>query len=106
MRGFAPISFFTEIFGSLRNTSYLCIRNDINKKMETRKFKQVPSINRVGERNPRIPKPVIVNYGNTNQEKENKVIRLIKDTIRQQEPNADIILFGSRARGEARKDSD
>ena len=31
--------------------------------METRKFKQVPSINRVGGRNPEIPNPVIVSYG-------------------------------------------
>ena len=31
--------------------------------MDTRKFKQVPSINRIGERNPNIPKPVIVNRG-------------------------------------------
>ena len=31
--------------------------------METRKFKQVPSINRIGERNPKIPTPIIVNSG-------------------------------------------
>ena len=31
--------------------------------METRKFKQVPSINQLGERNSAIPKPVIVNCG-------------------------------------------
>jgi predicted nucleotidyltransferase len=40
------------------------------------------------------------------KEKDNKIIRLIRETVRQQEPNADIILYGSRARGEARKDSD
>ena len=28
--------------------------------METRKFKQVPSINRLGSRNPAIPSPVII----------------------------------------------
>ena len=39
-------------------------------------------------------------------DKDSKTIRLIRDTVRQQEPNADIILYGSRARGEARKDSD
>ena len=31
--------------------------------METKKFKQVPSINRIGERNPNIPAPVIVRCG-------------------------------------------
>ena len=31
--------------------------------METRKFKQVPSINRIGDRNPNIPAPVIVSSG-------------------------------------------
>jgi len=31
--------------------------------METKKFKQIPSINRIGERNPNIPAPVVVNYG-------------------------------------------
>lgn len=40
------------------------------------------------------------------KEKDNKIIRLIRETVRLQEPNADIILYGSRARGEARKDSD
>lgn len=40
------------------------------------------------------------------QEKDNRILNLIKDTVRKQEPNADIILYGSRARGEARKDSD
>lgn len=28
--------------------------------METRKFKQVPSINRIGGRNPMIPTPVVI----------------------------------------------
>ena len=42
----------------------------------------------------------------TIKEKDNEIIRLIQQTVRQQEPNADIILYGSRARGEARKDSD
>ena len=31
--------------------------------METRKFKQVPSINRIGKGNPNIPRPVIVSRG-------------------------------------------
>lgn len=40
------------------------------------------------------------------QEKDKRIISLIKETVRQQEPEADIILYGSRARGEARDDSD
>ena len=40
------------------------------------------------------------------QEKDNSVLSLIRDTVREQEPTAEIILYGSRARGEARKDSD
>lgn len=31
--------------------------------METKKFKQVPSINRIGDPNPNIPAPVIVSRG-------------------------------------------
>jgi hypothetical protein len=31
--------------------------------MNTKKFKQVPSINRIGEPNPDIPKPVVVSRG-------------------------------------------
>lgn len=42
----------------------------------------------------------------TTKEKDNKIIRLIRETVRLQEPNADIILYGSRARGEAKKGSD
>lgn len=35
-----------------------------------------------------------------------KIISLIRDTIRASEPTAQIILYGSRARGDAREDSD
>jgi hypothetical protein len=35
--------------------------------METKKFKQVPSINRIGGRNPNIPAPVIVSRGTKNK---------------------------------------
>ena len=39
-------------------------------------------------------------------EKETKILDLIRNTIREAEPTAQIILYGSRARGDARKDSD
>ena len=39
-------------------------------------------------------------------QRNNKILQLIKETVHQQAPNADIILYGSRARGEATKDSD
>lgn len=35
-----------------------------------------------------------------------KVIDLIRTTVREKEPDAQIILYGSRARGDAREDSD
>lgn len=35
-----------------------------------------------------------------------QILELIKNTIREKEPTADIILYGSRARGDAGKDSD
>ena len=40
------------------------------------------------------------------EEKETKVIDLIRNTIRATEPEAQLILYGSRARGDAREDSD
>lgn len=39
-------------------------------------------------------------------EKETKILDLIRNTIREAEPTAQIILYGSRARGDAREDSD
>ena len=39
-------------------------------------------------------------------EKRAKIINMIRDTIREAEPTAQIILYGSRARGDAREDSD
>lgn len=35
-----------------------------------------------------------------------QILELIKNTVREKEPTADIILYGSRARGEAHKGSD
>ena len=43
--------------------------------METRKFKQLPSISRIGERNPKIPRPVIVNYGTKDNDYERIISR-------------------------------
>lgn len=40
------------------------------------------------------------------EEKRAKIINMIRDTIREAEPTAQIILYGSRARGHAREDSD
>lgn len=37
---------------------------------------------------------------------DEKILNLIRNTIREVEPTAQIILYGSRARGEARKGSD
>ena len=39
------------------------------------------------------------------EERKNRIIQMIRDTIREQEPTAQI-LYGSRARGDAREDSD
>ena len=39
-------------------------------------------------------------------DKKSQIISLIRDTIRASEPTAQIILYGSRARGDAREDSD
>ena len=41
-----------------------------------------------------------------NKNLESPVIDLIRTTVRQQAPDAEIILYGSRARGDARPDSD
>jgi predicted nucleotidyltransferase len=38
--------------------------------------------------------------------KDNNIIKLIKSSIRSIDPKAQVIIFGSRARGDARKDSD
>jgi predicted nucleotidyltransferase len=40
------------------------------------------------------------------EEKRAKIINMIRDTIREAEPTAQIILYGSRARGDARPESD
>lgn len=39
-------------------------------------------------------------------EKRAKIISMIRDTIREAEPTAQIILYGSRARGDAHENSD
>lgn len=39
-------------------------------------------------------------------DKKSQIISLIRDTIHASEPTAQIILYGSHARGDAREDSD
>ena|GEM_PF-6909272 len=50
--------------------------------METRKYKQVPSINRMGERNPLIPNPAIVNCGNKTKRHERTITRSMRTNSR------------------------
>ncbi len=38
--------------------------------------------------------------------KKTEILQLIKENVTQTDPNAEVYLFGSRARGEAREDSD
>lgn len=40
------------------------------------------------------------------KDSDKPILDLIRNTIREQEPTAEIILYGSRARGDARPDSD
>ena len=48
--------------GGFKNKLYLCTE-DTATIMDTKKFKQVPSINRIGKQNPNIPSPVVVSRG-------------------------------------------
>lgn len=50
--------------------------------METRKFKQVPSINRIGGRNPMIPAPVVVSRGKKELGNERTITRPMRTTSR------------------------
>ncbi len=40
------------------------------------------------------------------KDSDKPILDLIRNTVREQEPTAEIILYGSRARGDARPDSD
>lgn len=42
----------------------------------------------------------------TEMNKDDAILDMIRTTVRATEPDAEIILYGSRARGDARKDSD
>ena len=55
---------------------------DEKTKKATRRFKQVPSINRIGERNPKIPMPVIVSRGNKEKEHERVITRAMRTNSR------------------------
>ena len=50
--------------------------------METKKFKQVPSINRIGERNPNIPRPVIINRGTKTAKHERTITSAMRTDSR------------------------
>ena len=50
--------------------------------METRKFKQVPSINRIGKGNPNIPRPVIVSRGRKEMTHERFITRFMRTDSR------------------------
>ena len=50
--------------------------------MDTRKFKQVPSISMVGSRNPRIPRPVVVSAGKKGHSRERTITRPVRTDSR------------------------
>ena len=50
--------------------------------MDTKKFKQVPSINRIGKRNPNIANPVIVNCGQKKHTHERIITRPMRTNSR------------------------
>ena len=50
--------------------------------MKTRKFKQVPSISRIGNGNPDIPKPVIVCNGKKGTNHERFITRTMRTDSR------------------------
>ena len=50
--------------------------------MDTKKFKQVPSINKIGKRNPNIPSPVIVNCGHRKHTHERTITRAMRTNSR------------------------
>ena len=50
--------------------------------METKKFKQVPSINRIGGHNPNIPPPVIVSRGIRRQGNGRKIPSAMRNDSR------------------------
>ena len=60
----------------------LIFAGDNKTTMETRKFKQVPSINRVGNRNPLIPSPVIVSRGKQSKTHERSITRPMRSNSR------------------------
>jgi hypothetical protein len=50
--------------------------------MDVKKFKQVPSINRIGDRNPKIPAPVIIHSGKKNVTHERFITRAMRTNSR------------------------
>jgi len=75
--------------------------------METRKLEQVPPIRQIDNGNQKIPRPSIANRRKKNVSKRNRIIRAIGSRVKQLVPEgSQAVLFGSRARGDAREDSD
>ena len=58
--------------------------------MEIKKFKQIPSINRIGSGNPRIPAPVIISRGVKNTHHERTLTRSLHTNIRALSPGEPI----------------
>ena len=79
----APDYFFIGLFGGNEKIAYLCSgETKIEAIMETRKFKQVPSLNRISGHNPLIPRPVVVNCGSKKIKHERTITRPMRTNSR------------------------
>lgn len=75
--------FSSELFGGNEKIAYLCSgETKIEAIMETRKFKQVPSLNRISGHNPLIPRPVVVNCGSKKIKHERTITRPMRTNSR------------------------
>lgn len=75
--------FSSELFGGNEKIVYLCSEETkIEAIMETRKFKQVPSLNRISGHNPLIPRPVVVNCGSKKIKHERTITRPMRTNSR------------------------
>ena len=75
--------FSSELLGGNEKIVYLCSgETKIEAIMETRKFKQVPSLNRISGHNPLIPRPVVVNGGSKKIKHERTITRPMRTNSR------------------------